>query len=639
MSKVSARQKRHPPPRFRRRSLKASLTRFLIKAAVLTVLLWIVIALLFYAWSLTFDLKTISDMPQRSSVYDKDGRFYSRLSGENRVVVPFDKISNHFVNALLAREDTRFYYHHGIDPVGIARAVVRNFVAGGFREGASTLTQQLARNSFPLGGKNIVRKMIEAALAYRIETELTKEEILEAYMNRIYFGSGYYGVETASQAYFGKPASLMNLPEAAMLAGLIRSPNRFSPFNNLKKAVRERNAVLARMHKLDFITEQQMAAAAASVPKIAPKRPASPQDNWAMDAILRELELVIDRDRFDNGGLKIYTTIDGELQGVAEESLRDRLTQIESLPGFPHRPMKVYSTADLAGQEFTPYLEGAAIAIDSHTGGIRAVAGGRDYERSKFNRALLGRRQIGSSVKPFVYAKAFEAGLQPDDVVDDNRLRPDELPPAYGRYDPSNSDNTYRGELPAREGLVLSRNTMSVRIGLWTGLDPIREIIARAGISQNPPRFPSLCLGAFESNLKDLTASYTVFANGGVKLQPYLIEHIADPDGQTIYKATRGKLDILDPKAAKLTASLMQEVLSRGTGSRARQLGLHHTAAGKTGTTDDYQDAWFVGFDDQLVCGVWVGFDRPKKIMPGGTGGELALPIWVDIIEAKRAAK
>ncbi len=606
---------------------------------MLTVLLWIVIALLFYAWSLTFDLKTISDMPQRSSVYDKDGRFYSRLSGENRVVVPFDKISNHFVNALLAREDTRFYYHHGIDPVGIARAVVRNFVAGGFREGASTLTQQLARNSFPLGGKNIVRKMIEAALAYRIETELTKEEILEAYMNRIYFGSGYYGVETASQAYFGKPASLLNLPEAAMLAGLIRSPNRFSPFNDLKKAVRERNAVLARMHKLDFITEQQMAAAATSVPKIAPKRPASPQDNWAMDAILRELELVIDRDRFDNGGLKIYTTIDGELQGVAEESLRDRLTQIESLPGFPHRPMKVYSTADLAAQEFTPYLEGAAIAIDSHTGGIRAVAGGRDYERSKFNRALLGRRQIGSSVKPFVYAKAFEAGLQPDDVVDDNRLRPEELPPAYGRYDPSNSDNTYRGELPAREGLVLSRNTMSVRIGLWTGLDPIREIIARAGISQNPPRFPSLCLGAFESNLKDLTASYTVFANGGVKLQPYLIEHIADPDGQTIYKATRGKLDILDPKATKLTASLMQEVLSRGTGSRARQLGLHHTAAGKTGTTDDYQDAWFVGFDDQLVCGVWVGFDRPKKIMPGGTGGELALPIWVDIIEAKRATK
>ena len=277
VSKVRTRQKSRHTVRSRR-SFKDRLLGLGIKVAVVVVLLWIVITLFFYAWSLTFDLKTISDMPQRSAVYDKDGKFYSRLAGENRVVVPFDKISNDFVNALLAREDTRFYYHHGIDPIGIARAVVRNFVAGGFREGASTLTQQLARNSFPLGGKNLIRKMIEAALAHRIETELSKEEILEAYMNRIYFGSGYYGVETASQAYFGKPASLMNLPEAAMLAGLVRSPNRFSPFNNLKKAVRERNAVLARMRKLDFISEKQMVAAIASTPKIAQKRRASPQD-------------------------------------------------------------------------------------------------------------------------------------------------------------------------------------------------------------------------------------------------------------------------------------------------------------------------------------------------------------------------
>jgi penicillin-binding protein 1A len=638
VSKVRARQKSRHTVRSRR-SFKARLLGLGIKVAVVVVLLWIVITLFFYAWSLTFDLKTISDMPQRSAVYDKDGKFYSRLAGENRVVVPFDKISNDFVNALLAREDTRFYYHHGIDPIGIARAVVRNFVAGGFREGASTLTQQLARNSFPLGGKNLIRKMIEAALAHRIETELTKEQILEAYMNRIYFGSGYYGVETASQAYFGKPASLMNLPEAAMLAGLVRSPNRFSPFNNLKKAVRERNAVLARMRKLDFITEKQMVAAIASTPRVAQKRRASPQDNWAMDSILRELELVIDRDQFDNGGLKIYTTIDGALQSVAEGSLQRRLQQIESLPGFPHKPMKAFSSENLEGEDAAPYLEAAAIAIDSHTGGIRAVAGGRDYDRSKFNRAVLGHRQIGSSVKPFVYAKAFENGLRPGDLVDDGRLRPGELPAAYGRYDPSNSDNTYRGELPAGDGLVLSRNTMSVRIGVWAGLDSIWETVVRSGLSQNPPRFPSLCLGAFESNLKDLTASYTVFATGGVKLQPYLIERIADPDGQAIYKATHGKLNVVEPEAARATASLMQEVLTRGTGARARQLGLRHAAAGKTGTTNDYQDAWFVGFDDQLVCGVWVGFDQPKKIMPGGTGGELALPIWVDIVEAKRALK
>jgi penicillin-binding protein 1A len=598
-----------------------------------------VITLFFYAWSLTFDLRTISDMPQRSAVYDKNGKFYSRLAGENRVIVPFDKISNDFVNALLAREDTRFYYHHGIDPIGIARAIVRNFVAGGFREGASTITQQLARNSFPLGGKNLVRKMIEAALAYRIETELSKEEILEAYMNRIYFGSGYYGVETASQAYFGKPASLMNLPESAMLAGIIRSPNRFSPFTNLKKAVAQRNAVLTRMRKLDFITEKQMVAAMTSTPKIAPKRPASPQENWAMDSILRELELVIDRDQFDNGGLGIYTTIDGPLQSAAEESLKRRLQQIESQPGFPHKPMKVYSAKDLEDANAMPYLEGAAIAMDRNGGGIRAIVGGRDYDRSKFNRALLGHRQIGSSVKPFVYAKAFENGLERGDLVNDSRLHPGELPAAYGRYDPSNSDSSYRGELPAGEGLVFSRNTMSVRVGLWAGLDSVRDSIIRCGLSQDPPRFPSLCLGAFESNLKDLTASYTVFANRGVKLQPYLIERIADPDGRIIYRATRGKLEIIEPEAARVTASLMQEVLTRGTGAKARQFGLRHSAAGKTGTTDEYQDAWFIGFDDQLVCGVWVGFDHPRKIMQGGTGGELALPIWVDIMEAKRGLK
>jgi penicillin-binding protein 1A len=635
VSKVHTPRKRAPArPRL---SFKAWLLRLCLKTAVITFLLWAVVTLFFYAWSLTFDLRTISDMPQRSSVFDKDGKFYSRLAGENRIVVPFDKVSNYFVNAVLAREDTRFYYHHGIDPIGIARAVVRNFIAGGFREGASTLTQQLARNSFPLGGKNLIRKMIEAALAYRIETELTKEQILEAYMNRIYFGSGYYGVETASRAYFGKPASLMNLPEAAMLAGLIRSPNRFSPFNNLKKAIRERNAVLARMRKLGFITEEQMVAAIASTPKIGPKPKASPQDNWAMDSILRELELVIDRDQFDNGGLRIYTTIDGPLQNVAEASLRKRLQQIESLPGFPHKPMKAYRPEDT--EDGAPYLEGAAIAIDSRTGGIRAIAGGRDYMRSKFNRAVLGRRQVGSAVKPFVYAKAFENGLRPGDLVDDNRLYPGELPAAYGRYDPANSDNTYRGELPARDGLVLSRNTMSVRIGIWTGLDSVRETIVRSGLSRNPPRFPSLCLGAFESNLKDLTASYTVFANGGVKLQPYLIERIDDPDGQTIYKATHGKLPVLKPDATRETVSLMQEVVTRGTAARAKQLGLRHAAAGKTGTTNDYQDAWFIGFDDQLVSGVWVGFDQPKKIMAGGTGSELALPIWVDVIEAKRAGK
>ncbi len=630
MSKTRRKQKKRPAPP--RRSFKRRLFWLGFKLAFVTVLIWTVVALGFYAWALRFDLHTISDMPQRSTVFDKDGKFYSRLAGENRVVVPFDKISNNFVNALLAREDTRFYYHHGIDPIGISRAIVRNFIAGGFREGASTITQQLARNSFPLGGKTMGRKLVEAALAYRIETELSKEDILAAYMNRIYFGSGYYGVETASQAYFGKPASRMNLPEAAMLAGLIRSPNRFSPFNNLDKAIRERNTVLRRMEELDLITEAQMDDALASTPKIASKPRSTPQENWAMDTILRDLELVIDGEEFGEGGLKIYTTIDGTLQRKAESSVARRVEQIESLPGFPHKAMKAYD--DLSTEETAPYLQAAAIALDSTTGGIRAIVGGRDYAHSKFNHALLGQRQIGSAVKPFVYAKAFEAGLNPNQPISDNRIQPGEIPSSFGRYDPSNSDNTYRGNLPAGEGLVLSRNTMSVRIGVQAGLNAIADSLVRAGISTDPPRFPALCLGAFESNLKDLTAGYTVFATGGVKLQPYLIDHITDADGKTIYKATRGKIDVLKPAASRLTTSLMEQVLTRGTAARARQLGLHHRAAGKTGTTNNYQDAWFVGFDDRITCGVWVGFDQPKKIMSGGTGAELALPIWVDIVEA-----
>jgi len=629
----SSRRKSKKSPARPRRSFRGWLIRLGLKLAVLGLLVWAVVALAFYAWALTFDLKNISDMPQRSAVYDKDGKFYSRLSGENRIVVPFDKISNDFVNALLAREDTRFYYHHGIDPIGIARAIARNFIAGGFRQGASTITQQLARNSFPLGGKTLGRKVIEAALAYRIETELSKEEILEAYMNRIYFGSGYYGVETASQAYFGKPASRMNLPEAAMLAGLIRSPNRFSPLNDLPKSLRERDTVLGRMRKLDFITDAELASALAFTPAIPARTRSAPQENWAMDSILRELELVIDRDPFDNGGLQIYTTIDGDLQNTAEASVRRRLEQVESWPGFPHKPMKAFSVADVAAANAIPYLEGAALAIDNKTGGIRAIVGGRDYERSKFNRALFGNRQIGSAVKPFVYAKAFENGLKPGDRVSDARIRPGELPVAYGAYDPANSDNTYRSDLPAADGLILSRNTMSVRIGVRAGLDQIADAVIRAGLSANPPRLPALCLGAFEASLKDLTASYTTFATGGTKLQPYLIQRIADAEGRTLFKATRGKLAVLQPAAVQMTTSIMEQVLTRGTGAKAGQFGLRHRAAGKTGTTNDYQDAWFVGFDDRLTCGVWVGFDKPRKIMPGGTGGELALPIWVDIIE------
>lgn len=619
-------------PKKRRPGCLGSLFRLGVKLGFVTLLLWAVAGLGFYAWALTFDLKDIAQMPERSSVYDKDGNFYSRLAGENRVVVPFDKVSNDFINALLAREDTRFYRHMGIDPIGIFRAVIRNFIAGGFREGASTITQQLARNSFPLGGKTLGRKLIEAALAYRIETELTKEEILEAYVNRIYFGSGYYGVEAASQSYFGKPASRMNLPEAAMLAGLIRSPNRISPFNNLPRAIRERDIVLERMKKVRLITAEQFEAAINSAPHIAKKPSSSPQDNWAMESILRELDLVLDREEVNSGGLRIYSTIDPALQTTAEASVARRLKAIEARPGYPHPPKSRFTSADLAEENSVPYLEAAALAMDSSTGAIRAIVGGRDLHSSRFNRAISGRRQVGSAVKPFVYAEAFERGLSPKSRISDNRIGSTELPRKFGQYDPANSDNTYRGDLPVSEGLVLSRNTMSIRVGLAAGLDHVAEKIQLSGIAADPPRLPAVCLGAFESNLKDLTAAYTAFANDGVKLQPFLIDRVLDDQDQVLYRATKGSIRIFSPKTAALTTSIMEDVLTRGTAQAAGRLGYRKRGAGKTGTTNDYRDAWFVGFDRSLTCGVWVGFDIPRKIQAGGSGASLALPIWVDIM-------
>ncbi len=606
------------------------------KLGFVTLLIWTVVALGYYAWALSFDLRGIHEMDERSVVYDFRGEYYSRLAGENRVVVPFDRVSNHFINALISREDTRFYQHHGVDPIGVARAVVRNLFLGGFREGASTITQQLARNSFPLGGKNLHRKLIEAALAFRIETELTKEEILEAYMNRIYFGSGTYGVESASQTYFGKPASRLSLHEAATLAGLIRSPNRYSPFNNPQGSVRERDTVLKRMHDIGLITLAQKNESSSLPLVTTSKSRMSAEDNWAMDAILRDLEMVLEPGQLDGGGLKIYTTIDGGLQRAAEQSVERRLLEVESQAGYPHKPAAAYASQLLDAEKSAPYLQAAAIAMDNETGGIRAIVGGRDYARSKFHRALFGRRQIGSTVKPFVYAEAFQRGLKPNEKISDDRLSAGEIPSGYGAYSPGNSDGTYRGMQPAGEGLVDSRNTMTVRVGLRAGLNNVADGVIRAGLSEDPPRYPSICLGAFETNLKDLTAAYTVFATGGTRLQPFIIERVTDASGHLLYKATHGRFPLFDPPAVRQTTELLEEVIDRGTGARARELGLRGRAAGKTGTTNNFMDAWFLGFDSRLTCGVWVGFDQPRTIRPGGYGATLALPIWVDILESAK---
>jgi penicillin-binding protein 1A len=613
----SRRHKRHP-------------FRALFKLGFAALVLWALVAAGYYVWALTFDLSAIREMPQRSVVIDEDGRVYSRLGGENRVVAPFDQISNHFVNALITREDSRFYSHHGIDPIGIARAVVRNLLLGSMREGASTLTQQLARNSFPLGGKNLHRKLIEAALAFRIETELTKEQILEAYMNRIYFGSGFHGVDTASRAYFGKPASKLSLAEAALLAGLIRSPSRLSPFNNLEASLKNRDVVLGRMHEIGLIDATQLAVALREPVRLAPKPRTAPEENWAMETIRHELEAVIPPDRLGDGGLQIFTTLDPKLQDAAERIVSRRLTQIEQRPGYRHTPKA-------AGAE--DYLQGALVAIDNRTGGIRAIVGGRDYSDSKYNRATDALRPAGSTVKPFVFANAFMHGVKPGDRVSDDRLRAGEIPRSLGRYDPSNSDGKSRGDIRVSDALVDSRNTATVRVGLRGGLEAAADALERAGLARPVPRYPSIFLGSFETTLRDLTAAYTAFPNGGIRFQPYIIEKVMDSEGMLLFQATRGRIRFLDERASDATDHLLEEAVRNGTAASARALGLRKHAAGKTGTTDQFHDAWFVGYTKSLTCGVWVGFDKPQTILRGGYGADLALPIWVDTMQVAEARR
>ncbi|PYK31018.1 MAG: hypothetical protein DME57_05195 [Verrucomicrobia bacterium] len=589
--------------------------------------------LMFYgAWAASFDMKKVGAMPERNTVFDVDGKIYSRLAGSNRLRVSLDEVSPHFIDALLAREDTRFYQHPGVDWRGILRALVRDVLTRSAKEGASSITQQLARNSLPLGGRNLSRKLLEAMVAFRIEHEFTKKQILELYVNRIYFGAGCYGVETASQAYFGKHAKDLNLPEAALIAGLIRSPNRFSPLKNPEGAANERNAVLDRMVEVKKISAGEANQAKAAKVNAHPRRLLQIQENYAMDAVQRDLNLILTQDQIDNGGMFIYTTLDPRVQDSAQQALETQLTKIEHQSGFNH-PLKAnYHPPENGEDSSMPYLEGALVAIDNASGGIRALVGGRDYAQSKFNRALPpANRQVGSAFKPFVYTVAFSEGLLPGAAISDAPIQPGEIDGA-GTWSPANSDGTYGGTQPCSYGLIHSRNTMSVRVGQFAGLDSVQKIATTLNLSENVPHGPAIYIGSFETNLKDLTAAYAVFPNGGVRKQAYIIERIDDAEHQPVYRASHIAAPGLDPSAAWMTSQLMEEVLTRGTAAAARSLGFKLPAAGKTGTTNDYKDAWFVGYTSTLTCGVWVGFDQPVTIIPHGYGAALALPIWVQVM-------
>ena len=604
-----------------------------ITLAIALLLIAGIVCVVYGVWASTFDLTQVDNIPERSAVYDMDGKFYARLAGENRVVVHLEDVSDYFVKALLAREDSRFYTHHGIDPIGISRAMVRNILHGHISEGGSTLTQQLALNTF-LGGihtRSFQRKLLEAFLAIRIEQNFTKKQILEAYMNRIYFGQGVYGIETASQAYFGKHAKALSLTQAATLVALIRSPVHYSPFDHYKRAINQRNEVLDRMVDLKMITQAQSDAAKRDSLALA-KKPPGAQENYAMDAIRREVDTLLNSDQAEEGGLHVYTTIDPHMQAVAQVAVDAQLQKVEQRPGYRHPIRAQYAGQSLDADSATPYLQGALVLIDNRSGGICALVGGRDYTESRFNRALFSKRQMGSTFKPFVYAAAFSRGLQPDSLIDDGPIRNGELR-SVSNWHPENSDGAYRAPMPAEEGLIQSRNTMSVRVGDFAGIGNIQRLATAAGLADIPSQ-PSIYLGAFGETLRDVTAAYTVFPNQGERKQAYIVERIDDADGQVLYRAAHLTANAMSPGLTNEMTSVMQAVIQHGTAAGARALGWTRPAAGKTGTTNDYKDAWFVGYTRSLTCGVWVGFDKPQTIAPHGYGAALALPIWVQVMNS-----
>ena len=609
------------------------LLRLVAGVAIMGLLAAAFVVAIYSGYAQEYDLSKLGSMPERTIVYDRKGETVGKLYGENRIVVPLSEISPHFIKALLAREDSRFYQHGGVDYKGIARAMLRNFKDGRVVQGASTITMQLARNSYPgLDDRSIHRKLIEVMLARRIEASVSKNQIIEHYVNRIFFGNGLYGIQRAATVYFGKHASQLSPLESAMLAGIIRSPSRFSPFKNWDGAKKEGDDVLKRMVATNTITQAEADAARAEDIALRAQPAFKNQGDYAMDAVKRDLDVILEQKDFEDGGLRVFTTLDHQLQATAEESLEKRAQAVEKLRGYPRISKAAFDAAwdQVSEVPSTPYLQGSVAMIDNHTGGILAVVGGRDYRQSKFNRALQGERQIGSTIKPFVYAAAIGRGVLPGTLIDDN--------PLPGDWSPGNADGKNIGMQPMALGLIQSRNVMTVRVGDQAGLDRVIQLMRDAGIGMKAERTRQIFIGNVGTSLKQLVSAFTVFPNQGVRRRPYLIDRIEDRHGNVVYATPVLEAEVLTPGVAYLVARLLGHVLDAGTAASARhEYGFKLPGGGKTGTTNDYKDAWFCGYTQDVTCGVWMGCDQPQTIMDEAYGGKLSLPVWCDMMKKAEA--
>jgi penicillin-binding protein 1A len=657
-----------------------------------------------------------------TKVYADDDTLVGEFKIEKGVFVPLNRMPQYLVNAVVAVEDGRFWKHKGIDYLAIVRAAVKDVLHVGLKEGGSTITQQLAKITFLTPEKTLQRKVREAALAMKIEKKLEKNDILELYLNRVYLGHGAYGMEMASRVYFGKSVREITLPEAALLAGLIKAPSTYSPYNNLTKAKERQETVLARMEEEGYIKRSEKEKAVKQPLYLSTIRKGQEANNYFVEYVRKYLEEKYGVDAVYKGGLSVHTTMDKRAQAAAGRALQEGLRDLDKRRGWrgriDHREVnvekemkkkdsvnsliantgdivpgvvlkvsakeailkargvigrlplenarwaatrldpktgktsqvgnftldKILKVGDVVKVGFRssrgnmaeltleqePEAEGALVAVDPNTGFIRALVGGYDYSRSEYNRAVFARRQPGSAFKPVIYAAAMDNGFTPASIINDEPVTYKGGP--KGDWSPENYDHRHYGPTRLREALAYSRNIVTVKLVDAMGVDKVINFARKIGITSDMPHNLSIALGSISVTPLELAEGYSVFAGGGMKMKPIAIKYITDAHGRILESNELQGDQAITPETAFLITSMMEDVVNYGTGWRAKALG--RPVAGKTGTTNDYRDAWFVGYVPDTLAVVWVGFDDMRSLGHQETGARAASPIWVNFMRA-----
>jgi penicillin-binding protein 1A len=568
---------------------------------------------------------------QTSKLYAVDGRFVAELGLERRTLVKIDEIPKVVQDAFVTTEDKRFYSHAGIDWYRATGVILRSPIHG-FSQGFSTITMQLARNVFPekiSRERSPVRKLKEAKVARQIEAKYDKKKILELYLNQIDLGHGAYGVETASQRYFGKSVRDLNLAEAATLAALPKAPSRYNPVRYPERAIQRRNTVIGLMRDEGRISEADASRARAYPLQLANKSVTGETAPYFVEWVRQQLDAQFGKQLYEQG-LKVFTTLDLDQQNAAERALERQVKLIEAGRFGPYRHETfehyiAHREADV-GSGTSPYLQSAFLALDPRNGAVRAMIGGRDFDDSKFNRSVQALRQPGSAFKPIVYSAAVQNGRPASYIVNDSPLVLQV--PGQPEWDPQNYDLQYLGQIPLRQSLYQSRNVSTIRLGMELGEQTIINEARNFGLTTVIPPYPSIHIGAADVYPIEIISAYTAFANLGVRATPNAIIRVENQKGEILWQPTPTRTQVLSPEESWVMVDMMKDVVRRGSAAGVWASGFHYPAGGKTGTTNDGTNVWFIGYTADLVAGVWMGFDRPQKIKDNAQGGVLAAPAW-----------